>query len=225
MLERKMRGRAGLVAFLVVGLVVSAGMAYAAIPDGDGVIHACWDEGGELRVLDPDGGVSCSPGVRFYSKEGVDAAFLAKTEKAADSDLLDGLDSFRYAKGADARVVADFGGAGDDQTALFGHRAEGAYPGMHFRLECDTAGGTTLVASSDAAFFSWWDGAYGEAALVDSAYEQAFPIGNGGERHSFWSGFTNGVYITTLELNTSVRGSSCLFGSTLLKSGKDSPGP
>ncbi len=51
----------GVVGFLAVGV----GVAYAAIPGSDGVIHTCysagpWHPSGELRVIDPTTGASCA---------------------------------------------------------------------------------------------------------------------------------------------------------------------
>jgi hypothetical protein len=58
-------GRKGAIAPLaVVGVLAAAGVGYAAIPTGDGVIHACYNTGsnpsGQLRVIDTDAGVKCS---------------------------------------------------------------------------------------------------------------------------------------------------------------------
>jgi hypothetical protein len=42
-----------LFALVVAGLAVAAGVAYATIPDGGGVIHACYSKsGGAVRVVD-----------------------------------------------------------------------------------------------------------------------------------------------------------------------------
>ena len=39
----------------VAGLAcLAAGAAFATIPDSNGVIHACYKNGGQLRVIDPD---------------------------------------------------------------------------------------------------------------------------------------------------------------------------
>lgn len=52
--------RAGLVA-AVVGLAF-IGIAFAAIPGTDGVIHGCYKTvGGDLRVIDPGAGGACKP--------------------------------------------------------------------------------------------------------------------------------------------------------------------
>jgi hypothetical protein len=41
----------------VVGVVAGGGIATAAIPDSDGVIHACYDEtSGQARIVDPESG-------------------------------------------------------------------------------------------------------------------------------------------------------------------------
>jgi hypothetical protein len=43
----------GLIAFVAVGLVLAGGIAFATIPDPNGVIHACYTKStGELRVID-----------------------------------------------------------------------------------------------------------------------------------------------------------------------------
>jgi hypothetical protein len=48
---------------VVVGaLAVTGGIALATIPDGGGVIHACYKSGsGDLRVIDPSAGGACKP--------------------------------------------------------------------------------------------------------------------------------------------------------------------
>jgi hypothetical protein len=48
---------------VVVGvLAVSGGIAWASIPDGGGVIHACFKNGsGDLRVIDTGTGGACKP--------------------------------------------------------------------------------------------------------------------------------------------------------------------
>jgi hypothetical protein len=51
MMLRSTRKR--LVLLIALGGVVAAGVAYAAIPDGDGVIHACYDKQlGQVRIVD-----------------------------------------------------------------------------------------------------------------------------------------------------------------------------
>jgi hypothetical protein len=48
---------------VVIGLV-AGGIAYASIPDGNGVIHACYKTNsnvGNLRVIDPSTGAACNP--------------------------------------------------------------------------------------------------------------------------------------------------------------------
>ena len=87
-------------------VATGAGLAYATIPDGIGVIHACRNNStGAVRVIDTQAPQSwlrtCSSAAEtaldFYAKSGADAAFLGKTATAADSDKLDGLDSSAFA--------------------------------------------------------------------------------------------------------------------------------
>lgn len=242
-------------------VAVTGGIAYATIPDAGGVAHTCYTKSsGAWRVIDTSLGQTCKANelpLDVYSKGGADALFLdqaeanalylGKTEKAADSDKLDGQDSsaflsatgtaadsdelggrepFRYVNGLRAGIATDFVDVGDNQFVFIGFEPEGFYPGMFFRLDCDTDGTTRVVAESDVPFSWWWDGTFGEASLVGSQYEAAFAIGNGSEAHSFWSAFTNFFGpVTTLELNSRVSSGSCLFGSTLLKSANGTPGP
>lgn len=50
-----MRAKRLVAAVTALALVVAAGAAYAAIPDGQGVIHACYkNRGGAVRVIDTD---------------------------------------------------------------------------------------------------------------------------------------------------------------------------
>jgi hypothetical protein len=50
---------AGVAAVLIA--VVCAGIVLAAIPDGNGVIQACYKKAGALRVVDAEAGGKCSP--------------------------------------------------------------------------------------------------------------------------------------------------------------------
>jgi hypothetical protein len=266
-----LRRRWPVVAVAAAALVAVGSFAYAAIPDAGGVIHTCYTKSsGAWRVIDTGLGQTCKSNesaLDVYSKGGADLAFLAKTEKAADSDKLDGNDSsaflgaaakaadsdkldgqdssaflgatataadseklggrqpFRYAEGLFARVAMDFLDVGDDQFRFIGHEAEGFYPGMVFRLECDTDGTSRVTAESDRAFSWWWDGTFGTASLVGSTYEAEFAIGNGSETHTFWSAFTDWTFPTTLDLNSQISGSTCLFGSTAWRSANTTPGP
>lgn len=54
--------RPALVVLTIVGaLLVAGGIAYATIPDADGVIHACYQKNqGALRVIDTDKAQTCS---------------------------------------------------------------------------------------------------------------------------------------------------------------------
>jgi len=47
------RLRRGGIAAAATAILAGAGIAYAAIPDGTGVIHACFKQNGDLRVIDP----------------------------------------------------------------------------------------------------------------------------------------------------------------------------
>ncbi len=52
------RVRAGALIALA-GACVAAGIAYASVPDSDGVIHGCYAKDGSLRVVDTDASQSC----------------------------------------------------------------------------------------------------------------------------------------------------------------------
>jgi hypothetical protein len=57
---RRLLGRRGLAAAVVVAAVVIGGIAYASIPDANGVIHGCYRKvNGQLRVIDTDTGGKC----------------------------------------------------------------------------------------------------------------------------------------------------------------------
>ena len=91
---------------LLALLVSVSGVAVAAIPaTGDGTITACYDKEaaladnkkGTLRVIDAEAGQTCTAKETTLSwKDG--STLLGKTEKAADSEKLDGLDSSSYAR-------------------------------------------------------------------------------------------------------------------------------
>ena len=59
----RLLGRRGVAAAVVVVVAIAAGgMAYASIPDSNGVIHGCYVKTtGQLRVID-SGGKGCEPG-------------------------------------------------------------------------------------------------------------------------------------------------------------------
>ena len=238
-----------LVAILAVALIATGGLAYAAIPDSGGVIHTCYTKSsGAWRVIDTGLGQSCKANelaLDVYSKGGADLAFLAKTEKAADSDKLDGqdstaflgatakaadsdkldgVDSFRYLKGLDAWLYTDLIRLGDGVTSDVGHPAEGSYPGMSLVLTCDVDGGSTLLASSPQPFTWWWDDTFGQTPTAPP-YEQAFPIGDGVQSHEFRSVLSHAWYTTTLDLDTSIELDVCTAGWTLHKTLNVSPGP
>ena len=112
------------------------GFAYAAIPDAGGVIQSCYTKSsGAWRVIDTGLGQTCKSNeaaIDLYSKGGADLAFLAKTGKAADSELLDGQDSSAFLGSSataadsdklDGKDSADFLGA--DATAADSDRLGG----------------------------------------------------------------------------------------------------
>src|SRR6476646_4953770 len=53
------RRRGLLIAATIAVLAIGAGVAYATIPDSAGVIHGCYDQKGQLRVMDPSAGGAC----------------------------------------------------------------------------------------------------------------------------------------------------------------------
>lgn len=53
----RLGARAGLMA--AGALAIGATLGYAAIPDEGGVIHACYKDNGDLRVIDPSKGDTC----------------------------------------------------------------------------------------------------------------------------------------------------------------------
>jgi hypothetical protein len=110
-----MRWKLIIAATLSVAMLALAGsIAYAVIPDSSGVIHTCYSQAvGTWRPIDYPS-EQCRRNetlLDLYSKAGADAAFLGATGKAADSDLLDGLDSTAFVKNGDA--------AGGDLTGTY----------------------------------------------------------------------------------------------------------
>jgi hypothetical protein len=54
-------GRWSMIALVVVVGAAVAGIAYASIPDGSGVIHGCYsNKNGALRLIDTGAGGQCS---------------------------------------------------------------------------------------------------------------------------------------------------------------------
>jgi hypothetical protein len=250
--------RRWLVGILAGALVATGGLAYAAIPDAGGVVHSCYTKSsGAWRVIDTDAGQSCKSNeaaLDLYSKSGADALFLdqteanglylGKTEKAADSDKLDGQDSSaflgasatatdsaklggfaanRYVFGGgflfpDFNIVGDDGVWSFDCCAPIDPTAE-----VRFEFRCDTAGGSTLVVSSPAPFRWWWADTSGEAMPVATAYEAEFPIDSGSSRERLRA-VSNAGSTTTLDLDTSI-GAACVVALTLYKGFNVTPGP
>jgi hypothetical protein len=71
---------------VAVAATLAGGIAWAAIPNAQGVVQGCYDGGGNVKV------VSALPCPKNYTP----FAFLGTTAKAADSDKLDGLDSTAF---------------------------------------------------------------------------------------------------------------------------------
>jgi hypothetical protein len=121
--------RRWLVAILAVAVVATGGLAYAAIPDSGGVIHTCYTKSsGAWRVIDTALGQTCKANeaaLDVYSKGGADLAFLAKTAKAADSELLDGQDSSAFL-GSNAKAADSDKLDGKDSTDFLGANATAA---------------------------------------------------------------------------------------------------
>jgi hypothetical protein len=109
--------------------MAAGGLAYAAIPDAGGVIHSCYTKSsGAWRVIDTALGQSCKANeaaLDLYSKGGADLAFLAKTGKAADSELLDGQDSSAFL-GSNAKAADSDKLDGKDSTDFLGANATAA---------------------------------------------------------------------------------------------------
>ena len=56
---RILRAPAALLLGIALGIAAAAGIAYAAVPNAAGVINACYDRQGDLRVIDAEAGESC----------------------------------------------------------------------------------------------------------------------------------------------------------------------
>jgi len=61
-----MHGKVLIIAATVLGLLLLGGIAYASIPDSDGVIHGCYKTSnpgkGAVVVIDTDAGATCASG-------------------------------------------------------------------------------------------------------------------------------------------------------------------
>lgn len=94
-------------AVVAVIIVSSASVVWGQFAE-DGIVSGCLSKSGFIRGIGKETG-ACRTGeapVSWHTAEGAEAAFLAIEGKAADSDLLDGLDS------------TDFALAGDFESAL-----------------------------------------------------------------------------------------------------------
>ena len=233
------------------------GIAYATIPDAGGVVHTCYTKSsGAWRVIDTGLGQTCKANelpLDVYSKGGADALFLdqteanglylGKTEKAADSDKLDGKDSADFlganATAADSDRLGGFlarayvlgggvqlmdaGNLPDGGTSSFSCCEEvGLTPPITFAIGCDTSGSSTLVVSSLGSFHWWWGGTFGNAVPVSAGFQAEFAIANGAARNSLRA--TTSGMTATYDLDTSI-GATCNFGWTLAQGFMLSPGP
>ena len=52
--------KGSIAALALVAVLAAAGVAYAAIPSADGVIHGCYLPSGNLRVIDAQAGATCT---------------------------------------------------------------------------------------------------------------------------------------------------------------------
>jgi hypothetical protein len=109
-----MRKRFMVVGLACLALAVVASVSWAAIGHG-GTVKTCFAKGKWTPI---DSSTGCKAGeqsIDLYSKAGADATFLGINGKAANSDLLDGMDSsdlrgvFGYVE-ADGTVLASRGG-------------------------------------------------------------------------------------------------------------------
>lgn len=107
-----------------LALMVSlGGVAVAAIPSAGGIVNTCFNKPqGMWRPIDVEAGQQCKSGevrLDLYSKSGADAAFLARTAKAADAEQLDGLDSTAFQR-SDAVAGGDLTGSYPNPTIAAG---------------------------------------------------------------------------------------------------------
>ena len=160
-----------LAAVACVGVAGSVSVAWAAIGDG-GVITTCYGKGkGTWRPISTvNPAETCKRGeqkLEMYSKSGADAAFLnqgegdaaylGKTEKAVDSDKLDGIDSSGFVQGTGktyvGRVVVPTSNPLPNDTVL-------AIPGFATlrALNCQAGGANAALVNFDQArgTFSGW---------------------------------------------------------------------
>lgn len=239
--------RRAVIAIIAVVLVATGGLAYAAIPDTGGVIHSCYTKSsGAWRVIDTDASQTCKSNeasLDLYSKGAADLVFLAKTGKAADSDKLDGQDSSAFlgssATAADSDKLGGFpsqayilgGGVLMDEIRAIADNGNFEFgcctpldpsPEIRFKLTCETAASSTLVASSTESFRWWWDDTFGDAIPISGGYQATFTIGTGADRHRLRAVMLGVNATTTLDLDSS-KDTSCLFAWTVRRSAFDTP--
>lgn len=64
---KRLRPSPALVVAILALVVALGGVAYATIPDGNGVIHGCYDRSGSLKLIDTGAGQSCPKGYTALS--------------------------------------------------------------------------------------------------------------------------------------------------------------
>jgi hypothetical protein len=82
---------------ILITMFLAMGTAWAQV-GASGTVLGCVGNSGKLTAVDETTG-SCRPGdvaLSWYTRDGANAAFLARTAKAADADKLDGLDSAHF---------------------------------------------------------------------------------------------------------------------------------
>lgn len=130
--------RAAIVA-AIVGFA-AAGIAYASIPDSNGLINGCYKkQNGQLRVIDTGAGRACSGSEKPLSWTGATVLFANVN---ADGTLVDGdatAASRPYGAGTGFYTVT-FGQAVSNCAAV---ATPGAFPGYTFAADNATAGADT----------------------------------------------------------------------------------
>ncbi len=100
---------------VATGALVAGGLAFATVPGTDGKVWACYGNNEALRVFDKEAGETC---------RGTELALLGASAKAADADMLDGLDSSAFyaagSKVADADTLDGLDSTSFLSSNLFG---------------------------------------------------------------------------------------------------------
>jgi len=110
-MRHKLTRRGSIAALALLGVLAAVGVAYAAIPSADGVIHSCYNANsnpsGQLRVIDAEAGARCAKNERVLNFNQVGPKGDKGDKGDAGTDGVDGIDGINGTNGTDGTDGTD----------------------------------------------------------------------------------------------------------------------